>query len=365
MARQDLFGGVNYAFGLTESRTLDENNPNFRFELPTGKGVLACLVRLDATLSIATGEDKVLEEGVARLLENLGVTWNGFSPYPYELSGRDHLRIARRMLEQELDLTEPSDATAQNSTDISVEFPIFFSPPIIGEAAKHMYLGPADERDTFEVQGKFATAKTGTGSDAGTGVVIKDDDSSNNNVTWDSKPTVSLTPVVMPKPAALPYSFVKAHRRVEDTFTGSVDPYKIELTQDTPAMFTLLAATENGSDEDLYDGIDLVTYGDRPDFLRVSYEALSMDERARFPATKQSRTGELGIMHSRGSIGTALVPDQDLQAQQIKLATNSPTGDGKVTAYWFSSARDQFEEGKRVRNSIEIPRQGVVAQARG
>lgn len=360
---QQLFGGLNVAHALSKKKTLDENSPDFTYQLPTGKAVAGVIVDLDADLSIATGEDKVLDEGVAKLLANLGVKWNSYVAYPNSFDGRDHLRVQRNMTAQALRLDEPADATSQTDTDIGAEFIIWFSFPIVGKAQKHLFLGPAGGNDTFQVEGKWETAKTNSSSDAGSGAVIKDSDSSGNPVTFPVTPTVTLTPLVIPNPPALPWGLPKV-RKKNSKYTSAEEALEVDIDHDYPTLATKLTAAQNGSDRDLYDGIDLVTLGDRSDFTRVDYNALSIEERRRFAAASRSRLGELGIVHTQGTLGTAMIPERDLESQDLKLKTLAPSGDGRASAYFVGYQRDGLEVGETVRENVEMIPEGVAAAVR-
>lgn len=362
-------GGLNFEFGRTETHQYQDSNPTFRYKMPRRKGILGVIHRLTATVNIATAEDVAVDEGTARLLTQAGAQWNEFQHYPQVFTGRDHLRISRRMIGKgdfagaNLVQNDLADASSQ-TTDIAVEWISWFTDPFLDESQKDMYTGPASPEDTFEFVYRWETQATNSNSDPGTYALVRDTNNSNNAVTFNSGPVLETTPMVMPAAPVKPYALLEVLRRVEGPFTSAQDPFDIEINHAAVTLLTMLASVQDGDQRNLYDGINTVNYGDRADFQNIQRSALSVEDRARHPLASANRPGELGIRHSQGSIGTGLDPVGDLNSSEIALSVAGPSGNGNIYAYWVNARRRGLTVGERIRRNVETIPQGVKALAR-
>lgn len=338
--RQSNFPGLE----SPDSFDLDENSPHFEYELPRNKHLLALVLTLEATVSIAGGsaDGSVRTDGLLRLLPDLNVKIGSDFRYPPGFGFRKHARVQKRMTEQALVLDQISGAsTSVSSETLRAEGMIVFAPDPFGAGISDIHEPPISTRTTARLKGNWETGQAGSGSsDAGTGALISGGD---RDVTWDDFPTLQVTPLYL-HDAPRPYYKMMASVSNQEggVFTGAGD-VKVRLDETEEDLIMAIAtALENGAERDRYDGFDTVTVGKRADMQNIDVRQLSVLERRRFPAVPSAEAVQefaLNFAHE-GRLGTVARPMADFSQPHIEFSVNAPTGDGNIELITLHGLRD-------------------------
>lgn len=329
-SRQSNFPG----FDSPEEFDLDQNSPSFEYELPRNKHLLALILTLEATVSIAGGssDGSVRSEGMLRLLPDLNVKIGGNYRYPPEFGFRQHARVQGRMTSQALVLDTLSGAgTGVGSEALVAEGLVVFSPDPFGDGSADIHEPPISNRTTARLKGRWEPGEAGSGSsDPGTAALISGGD---RDVTFDSGPTLKVTPVYL-HDAPRPFYKMKAviSNQEGGVFTGAGD-VKVRLDESEEDLLMAIAtALENGDERDRYDGFEDVSVGKRADHQNIDVRALSIRERQNFPAIPSSRAIQEFALNfaDEGKLGTVARPISDFSQPHLVFTMNAPTGDGNV-----------------------------------
>lgn len=331
VARQSNFPGLDSA----EEFDLDANNESAEFELPRNVHLLALILTLDATVSIAGGssDGDVRSEGMLRLLPDLNVKIGSEFVYPPQFGFRQHRRVQDRMSSQQLVQDTLSGAgTSVSSEALQAEGMVIFAPDPLGDGVADIHEPPISTKKTARLKLTWNTDEAGTGtSDPGTGALISGGD---RNVTFDSGPTLRVTPVYL-HDAPRPYYRLRAVTSDQEggVFTGTGDR-KVRLDETEEDLIMAIAtAHENGAERDLYDGFSDVSIGKRADLQNIDVRALSILERKDFPGVPAaSALREVGISFAhQGKLGTVARPISDFSQPRLKFTVDTaPTGDGNI-----------------------------------